>query len=408
MNTGKSSNGKGISLGKKPSNVTRGAGVQVSAHNQMQNAFQAPMSRQKGAASAPSRLDTDTPFEIELSLDPQGGKSAPKLVVVEAATESLENEFISEPVTWVNDLTSHAVPDQSPEEVFKRLLSVMLSYSPDLDLTVNEEEQCIDCVLFTASSFEALRFKLRVFEHNGSTRFELLRHDGAALSMAKLEGELKTMFFGKNSGNSDEKEDVENQEPLSYIDMDLDMDFSGLPPLKMNADGMTPEELDEVQLSLARNDRHCVDDLFDLHSELWKGGKVTALAQDIVEHETLVASLLDTASSTGDIAVIRGCVLILEVLCGDQESALELMQHNSIYKRLGDMLAQKSVLVRNYVVRTLAKLSEGGWNMDSELAKTVSEQVKSYHGEWKNSLTREGLIDEAAFTTIYDKLSQFE
>merc|ERR1719251_434559 len=119
--------------------------------------------------------------------------------------------------------------------------------------------------------------------------------------MAKLEGELKAKFFG--NGQS-----------------------------KMDQDSVSEEN--EVQLSLTRNDRHCADDLYDVYSELWKGGKVTALAQDIVDHETLVSSLLDTASASGDIAVIRGCVLILEVLCGDSDSALELMQHHSIFKKL--------------------------------------------------------------------------
>ena len=403
----------GISFENKPKeDVTRGAtrSGQTMIHGPMgghMDAFAAPQSRQKGAASA-SRMDTDMPFEITLALEPQGTKSSvPQIVVMDAA------ESKSDPISmdWVNDLSSHEVKGQSPEQVLNRLTSVLLQYSPELDMAVNEKEQCIDCVLFTESSFEALRFKLGVFEHFGSTRFELLRHDGAALSMAKLEGDLKALFFSKDGGDVDpEDEEKGGDDPFSFIAMDLDV--SGMPPLPnlgmagMTApSGISQDDLDEICQSLMGNARHCVDELYDLHCDLTEN---ISMAQDITDHGRLVTTLIDVASKHEDIAVVRACVLMLDALCNDKEAAMLLMTQNAIYKQLSAMLSGKSILVRNYVVRLLATLSSLKWNMDSDLAKTVESEVKGYHAEWKKSLSAQsGLIEEKTFTAIYNKLAQF-
>jgi len=155
-----------------------------------------------------------------------------------------------------------------------------------------------------------------------------------------------------------------------------------------------------------RNDKDCVEDLYDLHTELVKD---TSMVQDVTDHDELMNTLMDTATKHEDIAVVRGCLVILDTLCNDEDAAMQLMQENAIYKRLSEMLkTSTSLLIRNYVVRLLATLSTLKWNMDSDLAKEVNNAVKQYHGVWKKSLSVDcGLIEEKTFTAIYNKLSQF-
>merc|ERR1711951_90834 len=174
----------------------------------------------------------------------------------------------------------------------------------------------------------------------------------------------------------------------------------------MTAGKMSQSELDDVHESLKEDDRHCVEDLHDLHSELVKDA---SMAQDITDHGKLVNTVIDAAIKNQDIAVVRGCLLILDTLCKDKDVAMLLMQEHFIYKQLSVVLSgSKSVLIRNYVIRLLATLSALKWNMDSDLAKEVTSMVQQYHEEWKTSLSvQNGLITEQTFTAINDKLSQF-
>jgi len=379
---------------EKKEDVPRSSGPDVTARNAGTDLFPSgPQIRNKGAATA-SRLDTDTPFKITLALDPTQSKpSAPVLIVKDTDHQPVDVADNS----WVNDLNSHEVKGQSAEEVYKQLVDVMVTYSPELDISPNAEQQCIDCVLFTDSSFEALSFKLNVFEHFGSTRFELQRHDGGALSMAKLEGEIKTLICGQSD---DEQKD---DDPMTMIAMDLDLPDLDMP--EMDASMPMALSLDVVHESVKGNDRYCVDDLYDLYVELAKDKKMAAAVSD---HDPLMATLIRTATSSDDIAVVRGCLLVLDTMCNDKETAMVLMQEYALFKQLYGMLNAQWMLIRNYVVRLMATLSALKWNMDSELAKSAQSAVRQFHGEWKESVSAAGgLIDEQTFTAIFDKLSQF-
>jgi len=390
-----------------PTNGWRGDCVQIDAGHRIQNTFAQPQGMQKEQTQ--SRLDTNMPFEINLVLDPMGKSGAPQIVVIpdDPSAES-KADIPSDAMPWVNDLSSHRVEGQSPDQVLQRLTAVLQRYSAELDLSVDAEHGHIDAVLFTPSSFEALRFKLAVFEHDGATRFELLRHDGSALD-GQIGGRFENAFFFADDAAAEQKEEVAAS---SFIAFDLDVSGMAPPPNTMVADlgpnlkGVFFSDLDEIHESLARNGRHCVDDLADLYSDLCADGTIAAA---IADHGKLVGAML--GFDGGDIAVLRASLLILDEMCSDRDTAMVLMEEHALYKRLGELLAAEGqpLLVRNYALRLVAKLSALPWNMDSSLAKEVLSAVRRHHGEWEKSLTAQsGLVAEETFTSITAKLSRYE
>merc|ERR1712113_1144529 len=94
------------------------------------------------------------------------------------------------------------------------------------------------------------------------------------------------------------------------------------------------------------------------------------------------------------ICVVRGCLLILEQLCGDDKIGLLLVEQYALFQELVKLLDHEYSLIKNYSVRLLAKLAtQKKWNMDQN--------------EWKESiLANNGCINEKMFKSIYEKLSE--
>jgi len=418
---------------KSQKNKQHSRGIQVANKNITDHAFSAPRSMQKGGASQsqfgselqqsnkPQFGSTKYPVQIitlELDDAPKQKQAAQIIVAVEPAIEVKADVA---DVRDTNDISSYAVKDQSPSQVLSGLAAVLVNYSQDMDIKIDEQNHCIEGVVFI-ENYYGIKFKWNIWSvDDKTTRFELVRTTGAAMAAAKFLGDIKTQFFidVKEENDMIEK-DKDNKEPtLNFVSLSLNTENLDLKELfaelsvqrvndedlKDDEDNISQKELDDVNESLVNNEMESIDELQFLHEKLKENG---AISKDIIDHEQLVKTIIDGALENEDICVVRGCLLILEQLCTDNKIGLLLVEQYALFKELVKLLDHEYSLIKNYSVRLLAKLAtQKKWNMDKNDANNIQKLVEKYQNQWKGSiLANNGCIDQNMFKSIYGKLSE--
>jgi len=407
----------------------RGAGADVmgSFHQQIDTQITRSTKTQQGTGIKLDNVQSQKPAFghkypvqiITLELDEAPKQlNKPKIEVLSAVenVEIVEKKEESES-RYTNDLASYAVKDQTPEQVLSGLTAVLVGYSQDLDIRLNEQDNSIEGVVFV-ENYYGIKFKINIWadksNNDQTTRFELVRTDGDALATAKFLGDIKTQFFIDIKDETPNKEDKEPEFNLVSLSLDAtSLDLKELFRQLSNEeakdddeeDSITKQELDEVNEALSNNEQESVDELQFLHERLKENG---AISKDIVNHEPLVKTIIAEAMKNKDICVSRACLLILEQLCADDKIGLLLVEQYKLFENLVNLLGHEYALIKNYSVRLLAKLSsQKKWNMSKDDAGTLEKLVKGYHSEWKKSiLANNGFLSAEMFDEIYKKLSE--
>jgi len=360
---------------------------------------------------------------LELDEAPKEMNNKPRIEVISAIESNKTIEMKEE--RYTNDISSYAVKDQTPEQVLSGLTAVLVGYSQDLDIRLNEQENSIEGVVFV-ENYYGIKFKINIWADKSNkdeitTRFELVRTDGDALATAKFLGDIKTQFFidikdETISTTSTTKDKNKEKEPdFNLVSLSLDATSLDLKELfrqlsneeikEDEEDSITKQELDEVNEALSNNEQESVDELQFLHERLKENG---AISKDIVNHEPLVKTIIAEAMKNRDICVSRACLLILEQLCNDDKIGLLLVEQYALFDNLVKLLNHEFALIKNYSVRLLAKLSsQKKWNMNKDAAGNIEKLVKNYQSEWKDSiLANNGFLKSQMFDEIYKKLSE--
>jgi len=429
---------------KEKKNITRGI-TQVATRTIAESTFSGPTGMQKGAVNQSrfgqqiqqSNKSTFGSYKypvqiISLELDDapkQKQKGAEIIVAVEPEIETkVENE---KEVRYTNEISSYAVKGQTASQVLSGLTAVLVNYSQDMDIKIDDKQNQIVGIVFVENYF-AVKFEINIWSPNkDTTRFELLRTDGDAMATAKFLADIQTQFFIDAKGDDADKQDADNdsnkdkdkdkQEPtMNFVSLSLDatsldlkelfreLSLPKLPitdDLKDDEDSISKKELDSVNETLINNEMESVDELQFLHEKLKENG---AISKDIIDHEQLVKTIISESLKNNDICVVRGCLLILEQLCSDNKIGLLLVEQFALFENLVNLLNHQYALIKNYSVRLLAKLAkQKKWNMDKNAATNIEKLVKQYQKEWETSiLGKNGFLNQTMFKSIYEKLAE--
>lgn len=387
-----------ISFGdEKPKNKEYSRSIQAVNRGITGNVFSRPQPLQKSAASQLKQFgSTKYPEQIvtlELDEAPKQKQAAQEIVAV------------VEPNYYSNDLSSHAVKEQSVSQVLSGLTAVLVKYSQDIDIKIDEKSNCIEGIVFV-EEYYGVHFQINVWSENTqngvkNTRFELLRIDGDAMATAKFLGDIKSQFF-------EEEHEMDNFVSLNLDTSGLDLkglfDDLSMDDMKKNEDGnISKKELDEINQALIENEMGSIDELQFLHERLKENG---AISKDVIGHKQLVRTILNEALKNKDVCIVRSCLLILEQLCMEKGIGSLLVEEYALIHHLTDLVVNGEYsLIKNYSVRLLSKLS--GYSMNQENAKKIKSLIEQYQNEWKNSiLANNGFLNDRIFAKIYEKLSE--
>lgn len=396
-------------------------GTMIDASFRAAQAFEAPQGMQKqGHQTLNSQSfgqsnrqgwSTKQPVQIiTLELD-----NAPQQVVeAKVASQQLKEAEQKDEEPYTNDLRSYEVPGHSPQQVLSGLTAVLVNYSQDMDIRLDEKKNVIEGVVFV-ENYYGIKFSINIWaQGKDSTRFELTRNSGDALATSKFLGDIKTKFFIDIKPDEAEQNDKAKEPEFNKVSLSLDatnLDLKDLirqlttTELKEDEDSISQKELDEVTEALSNNEVESVDELQFLHERLKENG---AIGKDIANHEQLVKTIISSAMKNKDICVVRGCLLILEQLCNDDKIGLLLVEQYALFENLAGLLMHEYALIKNYSVRLLARLSkQKKWNMDATAAQKIKELVNKYQDEWKDSiLANNGFLNADMFASIYEKLEE--
>eukprot|EP00486_Rosalina_sp_Unknown_P001193 CAMPEP_0201565214 /NCGR_PEP_ID=MMETSP0190_2-20130828/4167_1 /ASSEMBLY_ACC=CAM_ASM_000263 /TAXON_ID=37353 /ORGANISM="Rosalina sp." /LENGTH=280 /DNA_ID=CAMNT_0047982447 /DNA_START=148 /DNA_END=991 /DNA_ORIENTATION=+ len=256
-------------MGTKAFRGNMGGGTEImgSFHQQIQAQTQRSVKTQgaqgglslRNIQSNKSQFGHKYPVQIiTLELDEAPKQlNKPKIEVLAAVDAKPEIEAKQEEARYTNDLSSYAVKGQTPEQVLSGLTAVLVGYSQDLDIRLNEQDNSIEGVVFV-ENYYGIKFKINIWadksNNDQTTRFELVRTDGDALATAKFLGDIKTQFFIDIKDETPNKEDKEPEFNLVSLSLDAtSLDLKELFRQLSNEeakdddeeDSITKQELDE-------------------------------------------------------------------------------------------------------------------------------------------------------------------
>lgn len=404
----------------------RGAAAQVANAQEVQNIAQSQGGMGKQQYRNPLELNAakmsfntfgnKQKFQIiTLELDESGSaKQKPEVVVIANAEEKIEDNKGKEE-RYTNDMSSFQT-DEAPKEVLKALTQALVEYEQDMEVTVDEENNSIAGLVFVQDFFPLdFKFNIWIDPQSKQTRFELIRNEGDGMTAAKFMGDIQRAYFVQKENKDDKQEE---QPKFSLISLSVDASKLDLPTIVRQAsnddetknnqeeDSITKQELDEANTALSDNELpDAVDQLQYIHDRLKDNGVVS---KDIVNHEDLVKNIINEAMKNKDIAISRGCLLILSELCSDEKIGQIIVQQHSLFDNLQGLLSNKYDLLRLYSVVVLSKLTSlKEWNLNKDGAQKMKKAVEEYQKKWKESmLANNPSINEKMFESIYKKLGE--